>query len=73
MTRKSSYHWHLRQHHGRARHLEDHRARSPLLRERGRQPVSAAQVYRLVTDKPERLSMQTLAALCDIFDCTPAT
>ena len=26
---------------------------------------------RLVTDKPERLSMKVLVALCDIFDCTP--
>jgi hypothetical protein len=29
-------------------------------------------VYRLVTDKPERLSMKVLIALCDILDCTPA-
>jgi len=29
-------------------------------------------VYRLVTDKPERLSMTVLIALCDILDCTPA-
>jgi hypothetical protein len=29
-------------------------------------------VYRLVTDKPERLSMRVLIALCDILDCTPA-
>jgi DNA-binding Xre family transcriptional regulator len=43
---------------------------SPLLRDRG-VDLSAAQVYRLVTDKPERLSMKVLVALCDIFDCTP--
>ena len=42
----------------------------PLLAERGVK-LSSAQVYRLVTDKPERLSMKTLVALCDIFDCTP--
>ena len=29
-------------------------------------------MYRLVTDKPERLSMKVLIALCDILDCTPA-
>jgi hypothetical protein len=29
-------------------------------------------VYRLVIDKPERLSMKVLNALCDILDCTPA-
>jgi DNA-binding Xre family transcriptional regulator len=43
----------------------------PLLAERG-VPLSTAQVYRLVTDKPERLSMKTLVALCDILDCTPS-
>lgn len=43
----------------------------PLLAERG-VVLSSAQIYRLVTDKPERLSMRTLVALCDIFDCTPA-
>jgi DNA-binding Xre family transcriptional regulator len=44
---------------------------SPLLAQRGF-PLSAAQTYRLVTGKPERLSLQVLAALCDIFNCTPA-
>lgn len=44
---------------------------SPLLAQRGIQ-LSAAQTYRLVTGKPERLSLQVLAALCDIFNCTPA-
>lgn len=43
----------------------------PLLSERGVE-LSAAQVYRLATGTPERLSLATLAALCDIFDCTPA-
>lgn len=43
----------------------------PLLAERGVE-LSAAQIYRLVTGTPERLSMASLAALCDIFDCTPA-
>jgi len=43
----------------------------PLLGERGVE-LSAAQVYRLATGTPERLSLATLAALCDIFDCTPA-
>lgn len=44
---------------------------SPLLVERGIE-LSAAQVYRLVTGTPERLSLRTLAALCDILGCTPA-
>jgi hypothetical protein len=33
--------------------------------------LSVAQVYRLVAKVPERLSLRTLAALCDIFSCTP--
>jgi DNA-binding Xre family transcriptional regulator len=43
---------------------------SPLLAERGIE-LSAAQVYRLVTGTPERLSLRTLVALCDILDCIP--
>ncbi len=44
---------------------------APLLAERGVE-LSPAQVYRLVARTPERLSLPTLAALCDIFACTPA-
>ncbi len=43
----------------------------PLLAERGVQ-LSPAQVYRLVTGTPERLSLRTLVALCDILDCGPS-
>lgn len=42
----------------------------PLLAERG-VVLSEAQVYRLVTGTPERLSLRTLTALCDILGCTP--
>ena len=42
----------------------------PLLTGRGVM-LSSAQVYRLVANAPERLSLKTLAALCDIFSCTP--
>ena len=42
----------------------------PLLAERG-VVLSAAQVYRLAAKVPERLSLRTLAALCDIFSCSP--
>jgi DNA-binding Xre family transcriptional regulator len=42
----------------------------PLLAERG-VVLSATQVYRLVTQVPERLSLRTLMALCDILGCTP--
>ncbi len=40
----------------------------PLLAERG-VDLSREQVFRLVTQPPQRLSMDTLAALCDILDC----
>lgn len=40
----------------------------PLLAERG-VVLSASQVFRLVTEKPERLSMKTLMALLDILGC----
>ena len=33
--------------------------------------LSREQVFRLVTQAPQRLSMDTLAALCDILECTP--
>ncbi len=42
----------------------------PLLAERGI-TLSREQVYRLVTQPPQRLSMDTLVALCDILGCTP--
>jgi DNA-binding Xre family transcriptional regulator len=42
----------------------------PLLADRGI-TLSAAQVYRLVAGVPRRLSLHTLAALCDILGCTP--
>jgi DNA-binding Xre family transcriptional regulator len=31
--------------------------------------LSSSQVYRLVTDRPERLSLRILMALLDILDC----
>jgi DNA-binding Xre family transcriptional regulator len=42
----------------------------PLLAARG-VVLSREQVYRLVARVPERLSLLTLAALCDILDCGP--
>ena len=39
----------------------------PLLTERGIR-LSSVQVWRLVTQTPERLSLPVLAALCDIFE-----
>ncbi|HEX3539316.1 MAG TPA: helix-turn-helix transcriptional regulator [Acidimicrobiales bacterium] len=42
---------------------------TPLLQARGVE-LSNAQTYRLVTGRPQRLSLLTLAALCDILNCT---
>ena len=33
--------------------------------------LSASQVWRLVTGKPERLNLHTLMVLCTILECTP--
>lgn len=41
----------------------------PLLHDRGIQ-LSPSQVYRLVTGRPERVSLKVVAACCDIFGCT---
>jgi DNA-binding Xre family transcriptional regulator len=40
----------------------------PRLAERGIQ-LSRPQVYRVVYQRPERMSLHLLAALCDIFGC----
>ena len=69
MTRKIGYRWHLR----RLMADKDMYATTqlrPLLAERG-VALSREQVYRLVTGVPERLSLATLAALCDILGCGP--
>jgi DNA-binding Xre family transcriptional regulator len=34
--------------------------------------LSSSQVHRLVTQTPERLNLEVLAALCDILSCSPA-
>ena len=68
--RKLDFHWNLRRLMA-AHEMWKTTELIPLLRERGVE-LSASQVYRLVTDKPERLSMKVLIALCDILDCTPA-
>jgi DNA-binding Xre family transcriptional regulator len=69
VTRKMGIRWHLR-----LRMAEkDMFATSdlvPLLAERGVH-LSREQVFRLVTQPPQRLSMDVLAALCDILSCSP--
>ena len=69
MARTIGYRWHLR----RLMADQDMYATTqlrPLLAERG-VVLSREQVYRLVTGVPERLSLITLAALCDILGCQP--
>ena len=70
MSRVMGYRWHLRLKMA-ERGLFATTELGPLLAERG-VVLSREQVYRLVTGVPERLSLRTLAALCDILDCTPA-
>ncbi len=43
---------------------------APLLKERGID-LSPSQVYPVVTQRQERVSLKLLAALCDIFGCGP--
>ncbi|RKS80581.1 Cro/C1-type helix-turn-helix DNA-binding protein [Motilibacter peucedani] len=68
MTRRQvGYQWHLAE--LMARHgLRNTTDLAPLLAERGVE-LSASQVYRLVAQTPERVSLTLLAALCDIFGC----
>ena len=69
MIKKMGYHWQLRQLMA-ERGMFQTTDLVPLLAERGIQ-LSREQVYRLVTQAPQRMSMNTLVALCDILDCTP--
>lgn len=69
MTRPISYHWHLRRLMA-ERGMYATTALVAPLAERGI-TLSREQVYRLVTGIPERLSLTTLAALCDILGCGP--
>jgi DNA-binding Xre family transcriptional regulator len=68
-VKKTGYRWHLR----RLMAERDIYATSDLrqlLADRGI-TLSREQVWRLVTGVPERLSLATLAALCDILGCQP--
>lgn len=69
MIRKMGYRWRLRDLMADRQmfHTSD---LQPLLVERGI-TLSREQVYRLVTQPPRRLSLDTLVALCDILDCSP--
>jgi DNA-binding Xre family transcriptional regulator len=68
MTAKLAYRWHLREVMA-SRGMFSTAALRPLLAERGIN-LSVSQVYRLVTETPERLSLKVLMALLDILDCS---
>lgn len=69
MTVRVGYHWHLRRVMA-ERGMFATSDLAPHLAERGVK-LSREQVYRLVARVPERLSLTTLAALCDILGCAP--
>jgi DNA-binding Xre family transcriptional regulator len=68
MAAKLDYHWHLRKVMA-DRGLFSTTDLIPLLDKRGIS-LSSSQVYRLVVERPERLSLKILMALLDILDCT---
>lgn len=69
MIKKMGYQWRLRALMAQ-RELYQTTDLVPLLAERG-VILSREQVFRLVTQPPQRLSMDVLAALCDILECSP--
>lgn len=70
MTAKLDYQWHLRQVMATRGMFSTTDLLAPLA-ERGIS-LSSSQVYRLVVDRPERLSLKILMALLDALDCTMA-
>jgi DNA-binding Xre family transcriptional regulator len=70
MKRQVSYQWRLREVMAAHGMFSATDLAGPLA-ERGI-TLSSVQVWRLVTQSPERLSLPVLAALCDILDCTPS-
>jgi hypothetical protein len=69
--RRLDFHWNLRRLMA-AHEMWKTTELVPLLRERGVE-LSASQVYRLVTDKPERLSMKVLIACATSSTAPPPT
>jgi hypothetical protein len=68
MTAKLDYQWHLRQ----VMATRGMFATTDLLEPLAQRGIrlSSSQVYRLVVDRPERLSLKVLMALLDILDTT---
>jgi DNA-binding Xre family transcriptional regulator len=69
MKRQVDYRWRLAELMA-ARGLHTTTELIPLLAERGI-VLSRPQVYRLVNQRPERVALQLIAAICDIFSCGP--
>lgn len=69
MIKKMGIKWNLRQVMATRGMFSTSDLLGPLV-ERGVQ-LSREQVYRLVTQTPQRLNLDVLAALCDILDCGP--
>ena len=67
MVRRLDYRWHLRQVMASRGMFATTDLLEPLA-QRGIR-LSSSQVYRLVVDRPERLSLKILMALLDILDC----
>ncbi len=68
MRRRIEYSWHLREIMA-GRGLHNISDLLPLLTDRGIE-LSASQIYRLVGQKPERISLTLLGAIADALDCT---
>jgi len=68
MAAKLDYRWNLRQVMA-SREMFSTTDLIPPLARRGVR-LSSSQVYRLVVERPERLSLKVLMALLDILDCT---
>ena len=68
MARELDYRWNLRQVMASRGMFQTTDLTGPLA---GREiRLSSSQVYRLVTERPERLSLKVLMALLDILECT---
>jgi DNA-binding Xre family transcriptional regulator len=68
MAARLDYRWHLRQVMAARGMFQTTDLIGPLAGRGIR--LSSSQVYRLVTERPERLSLKILMALLDILDCT---
>ena len=68
MTRRLDYRWHLRQVMAGRGMFATTDLIGPLAQREIR--LSSSQVYRLVADRPERLSLKVLMALLDILGCS---